>query len=202
VHRDLQPLDARAAACATRAPGGERQHWTGRNRVEGEVMTGDAGRQVCEAMVPQEEIDRLCQEFGVIERQRKRNLGRFVWAMGSSAGTPGGASQADVLRSSLACEVPHVARSACSRCCDAPLERLMAAPGLAAGRVLSVGRAGLRAERDRSPQALEQDRGVAHPERERPQLAPSALRLRSTTRLETPAPCAQGGQRRGRQSSS
>jgi hypothetical protein len=76
-------------------------------------MTGDEGRQVFEAMLPHEEIDRLCQEFGVIERQRKLTLGRWVRAMVIAAGTPGGAYQADVLRSSLACEVPPVARSAC-----------------------------------------------------------------------------------------
>jgi hypothetical protein len=29
-------------------------------------MTGDEVRQVCEAMLPQEEIERLCEEFGVI----------------------------------------------------------------------------------------------------------------------------------------
>jgi hypothetical protein len=44
-------------------------------------MTGDAVRQVFEAMLPQEEIDRLCQECGVIERQRKLNLGMLVRAM-------------------------------------------------------------------------------------------------------------------------
>jgi hypothetical protein len=43
-------------------------------------MTGDEVRQVCEAMRPQEAIDRLCQEFGVIERQRTRNLGMLVRA--------------------------------------------------------------------------------------------------------------------------
>ena len=40
-------------------------------------MTGDEGRQVFEAMLPQEEIDRLCQEFGVIERPRQLNLGMW-----------------------------------------------------------------------------------------------------------------------------
>src|SRR5262245_64957283 len=58
-------------------------------------MTGDEVRQVFEAMLPQEEIDRLCEQFGVIERQRKMNLGMFVRAMVISAGTPGGAYQAD-----------------------------------------------------------------------------------------------------------
>jgi hypothetical protein len=44
-------------------------------------MTGDKVRQVFEPMLPQEEIDRLCQQCGGIERQRKLNLGMFVRAM-------------------------------------------------------------------------------------------------------------------------
>jgi hypothetical protein len=90
-------------------------------------MTGDEVQQVFEAILPQEEIDRLCQQCGVIERQRKLTLGMFVRAMVISAGTPGGAYQADVLRSSLECEVPHVARSACYRWFDEPLEQFMEA---------------------------------------------------------------------------
>jgi len=75
-------------------------------------MTGDEVREVFEAMLPQQELDRLCTPFGVIARERKLNLGMCVRAMVISAGTPGGAYQADVLRSYLECEVPHVARSA------------------------------------------------------------------------------------------
>jgi Transposase DDE domain len=90
-------------------------------------MTGDEVRQVFDAMLPQAEIDRLCQEFGVIERQRKLNLGMLVRAMVISAGTPGGAYQADILRSYLEFEVPPVARSAFYRWFDEPLERCMAA---------------------------------------------------------------------------
>ena len=90
-------------------------------------MTGDEVRQVFEAMLPQEAIDRLCAQFGVIERQRKMNLGMFVRAMVISAGTPGGAYQADALRSYLEFEVPNVARSAFYRWFDEPLERFMAA---------------------------------------------------------------------------
>jgi hypothetical protein len=90
-------------------------------------MTGDEVRQVLEAMLPQEELDRLCQQCGVIERQRKLNLGMFVRAMVISAGTPGGAYQADILRSYLECEVPPVARSAFYRWFDEPLERFMEA---------------------------------------------------------------------------
>jgi len=90
-------------------------------------MTGDEVREVFETMLPQEEIDRLCQQFGVIERQRKLNLEMFVRAMVISAGTPGGAYQADVLRSYLECEVPPVARSAFYQWFDEPLERFMEA---------------------------------------------------------------------------
>src|SRR5882724_820496 len=65
--------------------------------------------------------------FGVIERHRTRDLGMLVRAMVIAAGTPGGAYQGDVLRSYLACEVPRVARSACYRWFDEPLEPFMAA---------------------------------------------------------------------------
>jgi putative transposase len=106
--------------------------------VEGKAMTGDEVRQVFEAMLPQEAIDHLCQQCGVIERQRKLNLGMFVRAMVISAGTPGGAYQADVLRSYLECEVPHVARSAFYRWFDEPLERFMEA---LAERALAYARA-------------------------------------------------------------
>jgi hypothetical protein len=108
-------------------------------------MTGDEAREVFEAMLPQEEIERLCKEFGVVQRQRKRNLGMLVRAMGISAGTPGGAYQADVLRSYLECEVPQGARSAFSRWFDEPLERFMAAladRALAYARAQAVDRSG------------------------------------------------------------
>jgi hypothetical protein len=51
----------------------------------------------------------------------------FVRAMVLSAGTPGGAYQADVLQSYVECEVPPVARSAFDRWFDEPLERVMEA---------------------------------------------------------------------------
>ena len=90
-------------------------------------MTGDEVRQVCEAMVPQAESERRCAPFEVIERQRKLPLGLLGRALVISAGTPGGADQADVLRSDLACAVPPGGRSACSRWFDAPGARFMAA---------------------------------------------------------------------------
>ena len=108
-------------------------------------MTGDEVRQVFEAMLPQQEIDGLCQPFGGVERQRQLNRGMLVRAMVLSAGTPGGAYQADVLRSYLACEVPHVARSAFYRWFDEPLERCLAAladRALASARAQAVERSG------------------------------------------------------------
>ena len=90
-------------------------------------MTGEDVCHMFEAMLPQDEIDRLCVQCGVIERQRKLHLGTLVRAMVISAGTPGGAYQADVLRSYLEGEVPRIARSAFYRWFDEPLERFMAA---------------------------------------------------------------------------
>jgi hypothetical protein len=101
-------------------------------------MTGEDVRQVFEAIVPQQEIERVCMQCGVIERQRKLHLGMLVRAMMIAAGTPGGAYQADILRSYLECEVPRVARSAFYRWFDEPLERFMAA---LADRALAYARA-------------------------------------------------------------
>jgi putative transposase len=104
-------------------------------RVE---MTGEDVRQVFEAILPQQEIERVCVQCGVIERQRKLHLGMLVRAMVIAAGTPGGAYQADILRSYLDCEVPRVARSAFYRWFDEPLERFIAA---LADRALAYARA-------------------------------------------------------------
>jgi putative transposase len=93
----------------------------------GADMTGEDVRQVLEAILPHEAIEGLCMQFGVIERQRKLDLGALVRAMVIAAGTPGGAYQADVLRSYLESAGPRVARSAFYRWFDAPLEQFMAA---------------------------------------------------------------------------
>ena len=90
-------------------------------------MTGEDVREVFEMILPQQEIERLCAPCGVLERQRKLHLGMLVRAMVIAAGTPGGADQADVLRSYLEFEVPRVARWACYRWFDEPLERFLAA---------------------------------------------------------------------------
>jgi DDE family transposase len=106
--------------------------------LEGAAMTGEEVRQVFEAILPEQDIDRLCAQFGVIERQRKLHLGMLVRAMIISAGTPGGAYQADVLRAYLEFEVPKIARSAFYRWFDEPLEHFMAA---LAARALTYARA-------------------------------------------------------------
>ena len=95
----LRPLTPGAAPGFTGPATGPRKNRTRGSRAEGQAMTGDEVRHVLEAMVPQGEIDCLCAPFGVIERQRKLKLGMFVRALVLSAGTPGGADPADVLRS-------------------------------------------------------------------------------------------------------
>jgi hypothetical protein len=101
-------------------------------------MTGDEVRQVFEAVLPQDVIDRLCQQYGVIARQRKLHLGMLVRAMVISAGTPGGAYQADVLRAYLEGGAPRVTRAAFYRWFNEPLEQCMAA---LAERALAYARA-------------------------------------------------------------
>jgi putative transposase len=101
-------------------------------------MTGEDVRQVLEAILPDEAIEGLCLQFGVIERQRKLDLGTLVRAMVIAAGTPGGAYQADVLRSYLESAGPRVARSAFYRWFGEPLEQFMAA---LAERALAYARA-------------------------------------------------------------
>jgi putative transposase len=101
-------------------------------------MTGDEVRAVFEQMLPQDALNRLCQQCGVIERQRKLTLVMLVRAMVISAGTPGGAYQADVLRAYLESEVPRVTRAAFYRWFDEPLERFMEA---LAQRALAYARA-------------------------------------------------------------
>ena len=90
-------------------------------------MPGDEVCQVFEALLPQAAIDRLCPPCGVSERQGKLPLGMLVRAMVMSAGPPGGAYQADVVRAYLKCAVPQVTRAAFSRGFDAPLEPCRAA---------------------------------------------------------------------------
>jgi putative transposase len=99
---------------------------SGQRMLEGVDVTGEDVRRVFEAILPQLEIERLCAQFEVIERQRKLHLGMLVRAMVIAAGTPGGAYQADVLRSYLEFGVPRVTRSAFYRWFDEPLERFMA----------------------------------------------------------------------------
>jgi hypothetical protein len=104
-------------------PALHREAKSGLGMLEGAAMTGEDVRQVIEAILPQQEIERLCAQFGVIERQRKLHLGMLVRAMIISAGTPGGTYQADVLRSYLEFEVPKVAQSAFYRWFDEPLNQ-------------------------------------------------------------------------------
>ena len=119
-HRGLAVRDSWAAACATRPPSRHRKHQRGRHNAAGETMTGAAGRQRFEARLLQDVMDRLCQPCGVIARRRTRPRGMVGRAMVMSAGTPGGAYQADVGRAYLECAGPRVTGAACERWFDQP----------------------------------------------------------------------------------
>lgn len=88
-------------------------------------MEGKDVKEIMESVLPTEEIDRLCRELGVVERERKLNVGLFVRTMVLAAGTPSGARQSDVLRSYVESGGAPVARSAGYRWFDAELEALM-----------------------------------------------------------------------------
>jgi hypothetical protein len=96
---------------------------------------------------PKRRATAWARRSGVIERQRQLHLGLLVRAMVMSAGTPGGAYQADVWRSYLEFEVPRVARSTFYRWFDEPRERFMEARAqraLAYARAQQVALAGPR----------------------------------------------------------
>ena len=81
----LLPLACQAPACSTPPRRFSRRNKRVLKAQGGVEMTGEDVRQVFEAILPQEAIDRLCRECGVIERQRKRHLGMLVRAMVISA---------------------------------------------------------------------------------------------------------------------
>ena len=90
-------------------------------------MAGEAVRHVGAASLAPEALAGWCRPGGGIARPRTLGRGTVGRAMVSAAGPPGGAYQADVLRSSLDRAGPRVARSACDRWGEAPLAPLMAA---------------------------------------------------------------------------
>ena len=88
-------------------------------------MEGKDVKEIMESVLPSDEVELLCRELGVVERERKLNVGLFVRTMVLAAGTPSGARQADVLRSYVESGGSPVARSAGYRWFDAELEALM-----------------------------------------------------------------------------
>jgi len=88
-------------------------------------MKGPEVKEIMESILPSDEIDRLCRELGVVERERKLDVGLFIRTMVLAAGTPTGARQADVLRSYVENGGVPVARSAGYRWFDAELDALM-----------------------------------------------------------------------------
>ena len=102
------------------------------------MMTGAGVREIMEAVLPTEEIERLCRELGVVERERKLEVAVLARATVLAAGTPSGARQADVLRTYVESGGPPVARSAGYRWFDEAFARLM---GRLSERAMSIARA-------------------------------------------------------------
>ena len=61
-------------------------------------MTGDAMREVFEAVLPTDLIEAFACFFGVVERERLFEVATFVRASVIAAGSPGGGLQADTIR--------------------------------------------------------------------------------------------------------
>lgn len=90
-------------------------------------MTGDAVREVFEAVLPSDLIDGFAHLFGVVERERVFDVSTFVRCAVMGAGSPGGGLQADIIRNYLDAVGKPMARSALYRKFDEEFEALMEA---------------------------------------------------------------------------
>ena len=88
-------------------------------------MTGDAMREVFEAILPNDLIEGFARFFGVVERERVFNVSTFVRASVIAAGSPGGGLQADAIRNYIESGGPRMARSAFYGKFDEQYEKLM-----------------------------------------------------------------------------
>lgn len=91
----------------------------------GAAMTGDAMREVFEAILPNDLIEGFARFFGVVERERIFDVATFVRASVIAAGSPGGGLQADAIRNYIESGAPRMARSALYRKFDEQYEKLM-----------------------------------------------------------------------------
>jgi len=88
-------------------------------------MTGEALREIFEAILPKEAIEFFAIQLGVVERERIFDISAFVRASVVAAGSPMGGLQADAIRNYLESGAPKVARSALYRKFDEAYEQLM-----------------------------------------------------------------------------
>lgn len=88
-------------------------------------MTGEALREVFEALLPKEAIEFFAIQLGVVERERIFDIAAFVRASVVAAGSPMGGLQADAIRNYLESGAPKLARSALYRKFDEEYEKLM-----------------------------------------------------------------------------
>src|SRR2546428_449012 len=91
------------------------------------IMTGQALREVFEAVLPRDLIDGFARFFGVVERERSFDVAAFVRCAVMAVGSPGGGLQADMIRNYLDSVSKPMARSALYRKFDEEFEALMEA---------------------------------------------------------------------------
>jgi hypothetical protein len=88
-------------------------------------VTGEALREVFEAILPARAILFFATQMGVVERERLFDVVEFVRAAVVAASSPSGGLQADIIRNYLKSGAPQVGRSALYRKFDEEFEKLM-----------------------------------------------------------------------------
>jgi putative transposase len=89
------------------------------------MLTSETLRTMFHEVLPGDEIAAWAVELGVVERERKLDIGCFVRALVLAGGTPGAGLQADALHAYLDMHVPDISRAAFYKRFDAGLEALM-----------------------------------------------------------------------------
>ena len=90
------------------------------------MLVADDLRSLFTSVLPDELIDELTVEFGLVERERKVDIRALVRALVFAASTPDGGLQADALRAYLEMNVAPISRAAFYERFTERLEKLMA----------------------------------------------------------------------------
>lgn len=88
-------------------------------------MTGEALREIFEAILPTDAIEYFAAQLGVVERRRRLDVAALVRAAVVATSSPSGGLQADVIRNYAESGAPRLARSAMYGKFDEEFEALM-----------------------------------------------------------------------------